>query len=98
MQKLQKVWVFVRNNIDPVQHDCPVNWKESSGAMEASMVLDLTTQIFNKYSGRVYIKNLVSDDDSTLRSLLQHHTTHAVKWMKKYPCQFILQTPVIASK
>ena len=32
--------------------------------------------MLKKVNGNVYLKKLVSDDDSTMRSLLQHKTVH----------------------
>ena len=55
---------------------CTMNHKGYSGTMEASLALDLIMDMFNKMNGKVYIEKLVSDDDSTMRSLLQHKTVH----------------------
>ena len=44
--------------------------------MEASLALDLIMDMFNKMNGKVYIEKLVSDDNSTMRSLLQQKTVH----------------------
>ena len=57
-------------------HICPINHSGSSGSMEATVALDLTTEIYTNSKGKVHIKELVSDDDSTMRSLLKHQTNH----------------------
>ena len=36
------------------------------------MTLDFAKGVFNKSSGRIYIEHLVTDDDTTIRSLLSH--------------------------
>ena len=59
-----------------VNHLCTVNHVGSSGSMEGDAALDLTKYLFNKNRGRVYLKELVSDNDSTMRSLLQHKANH----------------------
>ena len=53
-----------------------MNHTGSSGAMEASLALDLITELFDKWKGRIYVQKLVSEDDSTMRSLLQHKNVH----------------------
>lgn len=40
--------------------------------MEAALDLDLTADICCKFNGRVFIEIIVSDNNSTMRSLLKH--------------------------
>ena len=40
--------------------------------MEANVDLDLTTGIHVNSNGKVFVEALVSDNDSTMRILLQH--------------------------
>ena len=61
-----------RLGIDPPEHDCTINHEGSSGSMEAKLALRLTEEIYRKKNGRVYLQKIVSDDDSTMRSLLRH--------------------------
>ena len=61
-----------RFGIDPPEHDCTINHEGSSGSMEAKLALRLTEEIYRKKNGRVYLQKIVSDDDSTMRSLLRH--------------------------
>jgi len=51
-------------------HHCPHNYNGMSKAMEARSALSMVTKIFE--GGKAYVSNLVSDDDSTLRSNLKH--------------------------
>ena len=44
--------------------------------MEGVVALELMKKIFNKNKGKMYLKELVSDDNSTMRSLLQHKEHH----------------------
>ena len=44
--------------------------------MEAKLALKLTIELFNKKNGSMYLSKIVSDDDSTMRSLLQHSDNH----------------------
>ena len=53
-----------------VTHECNINSEGSSGAMESDVALRLTIGIHQKWGGRVFIKNIVSDDDSTMRAYL----------------------------
>ena len=53
-------------------HDCNINSEGSSGAMESEVALRLAIGIYRKWGGMVYIKFIVSDDDSTMRAYLQH--------------------------
>ena len=43
--------------------------------MESQVALDLTKKVFNDSNGRVYIRFIVSDDDSSMRAHLQHPST-----------------------
>ena len=49
-------------------HRCAVNWEGSSGAMEAGLALKLVLEIEKTYGELVYIKEIVTDDDSTMRA------------------------------
>ena len=53
-----------------------INWEGSSGAMEAALALKLLIQINDLFKG-VDIKEMVSDDDSTMRAHLKTKQTVA---------------------
>ena len=57
-------------------HIFPINHSGYSGSMEAIVALDLTTEIHTNFKGKVYVRELVSDDDSIMISLLKHKTNH----------------------
>jgi hypothetical protein len=61
-----------RCGVEPPVHSCVVNHFGSSGAMESTLALKLTKQIFEDSKHRVYLEEIVTDDDSTLRSHLQN--------------------------
>ena len=52
-------------------HKCQINWIGSSGAMESGLALDLISDIHLKSVENIYVKEMVSDDDSTMRSHLK---------------------------
>ena len=52
-------------------HDCLIDWNASSGAMDAGLVFDLVIKIHEMFKGLVYIKEIITDDDSTMRSHLK---------------------------
>lgn len=52
--------------------DCVKNYEASSKAMEADTALEMVCKIHKFFGGSVYIKEIVADDDSTMRSLLKH--------------------------
>ena len=54
---------------------CPVNCHGSSGAMESEVALNLTHSVFRESDGRVFVKHIVSDDDSSMRAHLQHQSS-----------------------
>ena len=56
-------------------HKCSINYEGSSGAMESRLALTLTERLFSDSKGRLYIEHLVSDDDSSMRSLLVHKSS-----------------------
>ena len=68
-----------KKNLPVRDHKCPINYEGSSGAMESKVALSLTEQIFNNSNGHLYVKHLVSDDDSTMRSLLTHQNENNKK-------------------
>ena len=75
-KKCTRCTIANKNNTTVRTHNCPVNHIGSSGSMEASMALELITNMSEKSNAKVYIKGVVSDDDSTMRSLLQHKSNH----------------------
>jgi hypothetical protein len=50
-------------------HRCPKNFEGSSKAMESIAAAELVTKAY--HTGRIYVKTVVGDDDSTTRSVLQ---------------------------
>ena len=64
-----------KNNFEQTQAHlavCNVNSTGSSGAMESQLALDLTVQVFEESDGHVYVAEILSDDDSSMRALVQH--------------------------
>ena len=51
-------------------HDCPCNYEGSSKSMESDGALTMLKRCYKEHS--VHFKHIVSDDDSTMRSLLKH--------------------------
>ena len=51
---------------------CNINSTGSSGAMESQVALDLTVQVFEESDGRIFIAEIISDDDLSMRAHLQH--------------------------
>ena len=52
-------------------HKCAINWTGSSGAIESALALDLVSNISNNSDHICYVKDMVSDDDSTMRKHCQ---------------------------
>ena len=52
-------------------HDCLIDWNASSGAMDAGLAFDLVIKIHEMFKGLVYIKEIITDDNSTIRSHLK---------------------------
>ena len=69
-KKCSKCTRAKQRGVEVGEHYCTVNHTGSSGAMEASLALDLITELFDKWESRIYVQKLVSGDDSTMRSLL----------------------------
>ena len=65
-----------RLGTSPVSHFCTINHEGSSGSMEAKPALSLTTELFDKSKARLYLNEIVSDDDSTMRALLKHQSNN----------------------
>lgn len=60
-------------------HKCLINYEESSSTMESKVALALTERLFGNSNGRLYIEQLVSDDDSSMRSILLHKSVNQGK-------------------
>ena len=55
---------------DPRAHKCPKNYAGSSKAMEAQEALQLVKDLWQV--PKAWVKRVVSDDDSSIRSILCH--------------------------
>ena len=75
-KKCVKCSRYKRLGTSPNVHRCTINHEGSSGSMEAKLALELTTNMFNDKKGKVFLNEIVSDDDSTMRALLQHKSNH----------------------
>lgn len=64
---------------DDICENCVKNYENSSKAMEADVALELVEFLHNEHSGDVFIEHIVADDDSTMRSLLQHKSENSKK-------------------
>jgi len=62
-----------RLGIDVEEHECQINFDGSSGAMEAEVALELCIQLYDG-DYEVFLKLIVSDDDSTMRAHLRHES------------------------
>ena len=58
---------FISRNLPVPPHECNINHDGSAGSMESMLCLQLLTHLHDSTKGAVYVKNLVTDDDSTLR-------------------------------
>ena len=58
------------NNIPP--HKCNVNHTGSSGSMECALALDLTQKFHETTQNKAAIGQIVTDDDTTMRSNIKH--------------------------
>ena len=64
---------------NPQPHNCPENYQGSSKAMEADEALEILKRIYQENNGRVAIGSIVTDNDSTMKALYKHKTTHHKK-------------------
>ena len=62
--------------VDPKSHVCSINHVGSSGSMEAKLALQLTEELYTDKSGHIFRNKIMSDSDSTMRSLLKHKCNH----------------------
>ena len=58
--------------IEPSPHSCTINYDGSSGGMESTLCVELLEKISGDYEERVHVGELVTDDDSTIRSRCQN--------------------------
>ena len=90
--KCKKCEAQNKTGTSPVPHDCMINWEGGSGAIEAATALDLTMAVHDSMEGRVFIETIVSDDDSTMWSHLQH-TSNGRKLVELIPQPEFLVDP-----
>ena len=65
-----------RKMCSPVaEHFCPLNYAGSSKGMEATAALEMVVEVWKTFNGSVYIKIIVSDDDSSMRAKVSYATT-----------------------
>ena len=60
-------------------HDCVMNCQNSSKAMEADGCLELVEHVSETYQSSVYVYIIVSDDDSTMKAIVNHESNGAKK-------------------
>ena len=66
-----------RKKCSPVQaHNCPLNYVGSSKGMEATAALEMVVEVWDNFNGNIYIKIIVSDDDSTIWAKVSCPTTN----------------------
>ena len=63
----------------PTYHECPHNYNGSSKGMEAQNALHLTIKMYKDSKSKIFVENIVADDDSSLRALLKHCTPTSKK-------------------
>ena len=77
--KACRVCQNAKNNGDePKQHDCVVNWTESSKSMESAGIMDFCT---SAPAHHYYIKTIICDDDNNMRKHLKHKSEKHPKGM-----------------
>ena len=54
------------------QHSCSVNWDAGSGVMEAGLAVQLVLKINKMFKGLVCVREIVTDNDSKMRSHLRN--------------------------
>ena len=52
-------------------YQCLINWTGSSGATEDGLAFDLVIKMGKMFKWLVYIKEIITDDDSTMRHILK---------------------------
>ena len=58
--------------VETPEHDCPRNYKGSSKGMEAHGALSLVKKLDKSSNSKLYVEAFVTDDDTSIRSLLSH--------------------------
>ena len=58
--------------VTPRDHECPKNFTGSSKAMEAHAALSLVKELDEESDSRLYVEAFVTDDDTSIRALLNH--------------------------
>ena len=72
------------NGEEPSDHICPKNYDGSSKAMEADSALHLYKALFQNSKKQLFLKAIVTDDDSSMRSLLKHQKTTKRKGTRRH--------------
>jgi hypothetical protein len=69
------------DGVDPPRHRCPKNFSKakSSKSMEPSGAVQNVIDIFVKSEGKVYVYQIVTDDDSSVRANTKHNLLETLK-------------------
>ena len=65
---------YERQDQDLPTHTCPKNYTGSSKAMEADGLLQAYIDLYRQSNGTLAISHVVTDDDSSMRALVSHHS------------------------
>ena len=75
-KKCAKCSRATRAGLDTSPHVCSTNHEGLSGPIEAKLALKLTVELFEKKKSNMHLNKIINDNDSTMRSLLQHTSNH----------------------
>ena len=64
------------NGEEVPDHVCHKNYDGSSKAMEVDAALHLYKELYQSSNQNLYLKTIVADDNSSMRSLLKHRSIH----------------------
>ena len=65
------------NKYTPVsQYDCPLNYVRLSKGMKATAALEMVVHIYDEHKGRIFVNEIIPDDDSTIRAKVSHETSN----------------------
>ena len=73
-----------------------MNYVGSSKEMEATAALEMVIHIYDEHKGRIYVKEIISDDDSTMRAKVSNEKViFKANFQPTYPLQNVKQIQAI---
>ena len=67
-----------------MEHECSTKYNFSSKNMETATALECVIKIHTNLKGEVFVQTIISDNDNTMRAILEHKSSNTKKLLPDY--------------